>query len=51
MRIHDRSTPDHFHHINQAWKDLRFAGTDLPHEEVMMNFRAGGLMVRQMKTS
>jgi hypothetical protein len=27
MRILDRSTPDNFHHIHQAWKDLRFAGT------------------------
>lgn len=48
MRILDRSTPENFHHINQAWKDLRFAGTYLPHEEVMMNFRAGELMGRQI---
>jgi hypothetical protein len=51
MRILDRSTPDNFHHINQAWKDLRFAGTYLPHEEVMMNFRAGELMGRRILTS
>lgn len=48
MRILDRSTPENFHHINQAWKDLRFAGTYLPHEEVMMNFRAGELMGRKI---
>jgi len=51
MRILDRSTPENFHHINQAWKDLRFAGTYLPHEEVMMNFRAGELMGRQILAS
>ena len=51
MRILDRSTPDNFHHINQAWKDLRFAGTYLPHEEVMMNFRAGELMGRRILAS
>jgi hypothetical protein len=48
MRILDRATPENFHHINQAWKDLRFAGTYLPHEEIMMNFRAGELMGRQI---
>jgi hypothetical protein len=34
--------------INQPWKDLRLAGTYLPHEEVMMNLRAGELMGRQI---
>jgi hypothetical protein len=48
MRILDHSTPENFHHINQAWKDLRFAGTYLPHEEIMMNFRAGELMGRRI---
>jgi hypothetical protein len=48
MRILDRATPDNFHHINQAWKDLRFAGTYLLHEELMMNFRAGELMGRRI---
>lgn len=51
MRILDRSTPDNFHHINQAWKDLRFAGTYLTHEELMMNFRAGELMGRRILAS
>jgi hypothetical protein len=48
MRILDRATPENYWRISQAWKDLRFAGTYLPHEELMMNFRAGELMGRQI---
>lgn len=48
MRILDHATPENYWRISQAWKDLRFAGTYLPHEEVMMNFRAGELMGRKI---
>lgn len=48
MSILDLSTPENFQFIHEAWKDLRFSGTYLPNEELMMNFRAGELMGRKI---
>lgn len=48
LRILESATPENYYRISEAWKELRFSGSQLLHEEVLMNFRAGELMGRKI---